>query len=386
MLSRSATLTALTASTVLTAGGVALAIRRAQRLRPDIFPVYRPLHRMIEPGPPQQVAVIYNPTKERAASTNKLITAALGYADWPRARFYETQADDPGYGMAQRAVEEGAEIVLAVGGDGTVRAVATALAGTGIPLGIVPLGTGNLLARNLEMDINDLRGCINLALHGDTRAVDMIRMSMRGSEELPTVDFMVMGGAGFDAQIMTDTREDLKAKIGWLAYVEASVKHMFTRRRSAVITVDGQTPIRRKIRTVLIANTGKIQGGVNLASTTQLSDGQLEVIVLTPRNLLSWIRMTGQFILRPRRVFFPVVEHFLGTEVQVYFPHTRLPVEVDGDVLGNVTSLRAAVLPAAVSVKVYPEDLQIRSLTDLLQAREELATQQKRWWQQLLGL
>lgn len=386
MLSRSATLTALAVSAALTAGGVALAVRRGQHRRPDIFPVYRPLHRMIEPGPPQQVAVIYNPTKERAASANRLITAALGHADWPRARFYETQAEDPGYGMAKRALDEGAEIVLAVGGDGTVRAVATALAGTGVPLGVVPLGTGNLLARNLEMDITDLRACINVALHGEGRAVDMIRMSMSGVGELPTVDFAVMGGAGFDAQIMTDTREDLKAKIGWLAYVEASMKHMFTRRRPAVITVDGGKPIRRKIRTVLIANTGKIQGGVNLASVAQLSDGQLEVIVLTPRNLLSWIRMTGQFILRPRRVFFPVVEHFVGTEARVYFPQAPLPVEVDGDVLGEITSLHAKVLPAAVTVKVYPDGLQIRSLTDFLEAREELAAQQKRWWQQLLGL
>lgn len=386
MVSRSTTLTLLATSAALTTGGIMLAVRRGQHQRPDIFPVYRPLHRMIEPGHPQQVAVIYNPTKDRSASANRLITSALGFAGWPKARFYETQADDPGYGMAQRALQEGAEIVLAVGGDGTVRAVATALAGTGTPLGVVPLGTGNLLARNLEMDIYDLRACINVALHGESRAVDMIRMSMEGTENLPPVEFMVMGGAGFDAQIMTDTREDLKAKIGWLAYVEASMKHILTRRRPAIITVDNGKPIRRRIRAVLIANTGKIQGGLNLASVAQLSEGQLEVIVLTPRNLLSWIRMTGQFILRPRRVFFPVAEHFVGSEVQVFFPQAPLPVEVDGDVLGEVTSLHARVLPAAVTVKVYPDSLHIRSLTDLFEAREELAAQQKRWWQQLLGL
>lgn len=386
MLSRSATLTLLAVSTALTAGGIALAVRRGQHHRPDLFPVYRPLHRLIEPGPPQQVAVIYNPSKERSESANRLITAALGHANWPKAHFYETQVEDPGYGMAQRALAEGAEIVLAVGGDGTVRAVASALAGTGIPLGLVPLGTGNLLARNLDMDVTDLRACINMALHGESRAVDMIRMKMRGTQNFSSIDFMVMGGAGFDAQIMTDTREDLKAKIGWLAYVEASTKHLFTRRRPAIITVDGGKPIHRKIRTVLIANTGRIQGGLNLASTAQLSDGQLEVIVLTPRNLLSWIRMTVQFILRPRRVFFPVVEYFVGTEVHVSFPHAPLPVEVDGDVLGEATSFQASVRPAAVTVKVYPDTLQIRSLTDLIEARNELAAQQKRWWQQLLGL
>ncbi|MFW0118767.1 diacylglycerol/lipid kinase family protein [Rothia sp. P5764] len=386
MLSRSATLTALAISSALTASGLALAVRHIQHKRPDVLPVYRPLHRMIEPGPPQQVAVIYNPVKERSDSVKKLITAALEQADWPGAHFYETQEEDPGHGMAKQALEEGAELVLAVGGDGTVRAVATALAGTGVPLGVVPLGTGNLLARNLKLDITDLRACINLALHGENLAVDMIRISFGNTDQLDPVDFIIMGGAGFDAQIMTDTSEDLKAKIGWLAYVEASIRHMFTRRRPAIITVDGAEPIRRKIRSVLIANTGKIQGGLNLASSAEVSDGQLEVIVLTPRTLLSWIRMAGQFIVHPRQAIFPVVEHFVGTEAQVDFPQAPLPVEVDGDVLGETTSLNAKVLPAAVNIKVYPEDLQIRSLTDLLDARQELAAQQKRWWRQVLGL
>ncbi|MBF0808042.1 diacylglycerol/lipid kinase family protein [Rothia nasimurium] len=329
---------------------------------------------------------MYNPSKARAESVNRIITAELGFANWPKARFYETEVSDPGFGMTRQAVTDGAEIVLAVGGDGTVRAVADGLAGSGVPLGVVPLGTGNLLARNLEMNVEDLHACINVALHGELRAVDMIHMTMTSSKNLPAVNYLVMGGAGFDAQIMTDTREDLKAKIGWLAYVEASMKHMFTRRRPAEISVDGSEVIKRKIRTVLVANCGKIQGGVNLASVAELSDGQLEVIVLTPRNVLSWVRMAGQFILRRPNVPFPVVEHFVGMDVRVVFPHAHLPVEVDGDVLGDVTGLHAQVHPGAVVVNVYPDDMQIRSLGDLMDAREDIAEQQRRWWQRFLRL
>lgn len=386
MVSRTALGVSLAAASALALGGVALSVRKGRRERPDLFPAYRPLHRMLEPGEPRQVAVVYNPTKDRADSVIRIITAELGMANWPKARFYETAADDPGFGMAQQAVADGAEIVLAVGGDGTVRAVADGLAGTAATLGIVPLGTGNLLARNLDMDVNNLHACINIALHGESRAIDMIRMEMQGEKELPPVNFVVMGGAGFDAQIMTDTREDLKARIGWLAYVEASTRHMFTRRRPAVITVNNGAPIRRKIRSVLVANTGKIQGGVSLAQTAQLSDGQLEVIVLTPRNLGSWVRMAAQFILRPTRVRYPVVEHFVGTDARVYFPNTRLPVEVDGDVLGDVSDFHAQVLPAAINVQVYPDDMQIRSVSDFVNAREELVAQQRRWWQRFLRL
>ncbi|TFU22622.1 diacylglycerol kinase family lipid kinase [Rothia nasimurium] len=386
MVSRSTVVSSLAVSAALAGVGAVFAVRRGRRARPDLFPVYRPFHRRVEPGEPRQVAVVYNPSKARAESVNRIITAELGFANWPKARFYETEVSDPGFGMTRQAVTDGAEIVLAVGGDGTVRAVADGLAGSGVPLGVVPLGTGNLLARNLEMNVEDLHACINVALHGELRAVDMIHMTMTSSKNLPAVNYLVMGGAGFDAQIMTDTREDLKAKIGWLAYVEASMKHMFTRRRPAEISVDGSEVIKRKIRTVLVANCGKIQGGVNLASVAELSDGQLEVIVLTPRNVLSWVRMAGQFILRRPNVPFPVVEHFVGMDVRVVFPHAHLPVEVDGDVLGDVTGLHAQVHPGAVVVNVYPDDMQIRSLGDLMDAREDIAEQQRRWWQRFLRL
>ncbi len=374
------------ATSALVACGALVAVKRGRRQRPDLFPAYRPLHRMLEAGEPQQVAVIFNPTKERAEAALRVITAELGLAQWPRPLVFETTRQDPGKGMAAQAIAAGAEVVLAAGGDGTVRAVADGLAGTGVPLGVVPLGTGNLLARNLEMSVGDLQACVNLALHGQTQAIDMISMELQGTATPGPVNFVVMGGAGFDAQIMTDTNEDLKARFGWLAYVGVSARHMFTRRRAAVMRVDGGRPIRRKIRTVLVANTGKIQGGVNLASQTQLSDGQLEVIVLTPRTLLSWIRMSAQFILRKPNVRRPVVEHFVGSEVQVHFPNSRLPVEVDGDVLGEVTGLRARVRPASLLVKVYPPEMQINSLSDLIEAKDELVEQQRRWWQRFLRL
>ncbi|MDO4898640.1 MAG: diacylglycerol kinase family protein [Rothia sp. (in: high G+C Gram-positive bacteria)] len=387
MVSRSTVLTLSATAAALTGLGVALAVQRAQRLRPDLFPVYRPLHRLIEAGEPQQVAVIYNPTKTGVEAALRLITAELGLANWPRAKFYETTTSDPGIHLAQQAAGEGAQIVIAVGGDGTVRAVADGLAGTDTRLGIVPLGTGNLLARNLGFNITDLQACINVALHGVSQAVDMIHLELTDEIGNKTpINYVVMGGAGFDAQIMTDTREDLKAKIGWLAYVEASLRHMFTRRRPALISVDGGPAFERKVRAVLIANCGKIQGGVNLASVAEASDGQLEVIVLTPRNLLSWARMSAQFIFRRHNTLFPVVEHFVGSEVQVEFPRTALPVEVDGDVVGDAQSLQARVMPGAVKVNIYPPELEINSLSDLMEARQQLVEQQRRWWQRLLRI
>lgn len=386
MVSRSFLTGSLLAAAGIGTTSALILMRRARRARPDLFPAYNPLHRRLDPGQPQQVAVIYNPSKARAEWANRIITAELGFANWPKARFYETEIQDPGSGMARQALADGANLVLAVGGDGTIRAVANGLAGSGIPLGLVPLGTGNLLARNLDLNVADLHACINIALHGRPRAIDMIQLRLKDPQALEPINYLVMGGAGFDAQIMTDTREDLKAKIGWLAYFEASSRHMFTRRRPADISVDGGPVFRRKIRTVLVANCGKIQGGVNLTSVAELSDGQLEVVVLTPRTLLSWLRMTAQFLLRKPKVRRPVVEHFVGKQVQVSFPHSQLPVEVDGDVLGESRGFEAQVLPGVLKVNTYPDDLQIRSLSDFMVAKEELVEQQVRWWQRLLRL
>ncbi len=393
MLSRSYFSSGLVTAALI--GGSLLALRRGQRQRPDLFPLYRPLHRLLEPTSPRQLAVVFNPSKERTEAVGQIIMEAVVAANWPRPRFYETSPENAGFAAAQQAVAEGADLVLAVGGDGTVRAVADALVASGVPLGVVPLGTGNLLARNLGMSVADIHSCVNIALHGQPQAVDMIeldflppspRFSGRVRPPQGPVRFLVMGGAGFDAQIMTDTREDLKARIGWLAYVEASFRHLLSRRRPALISVDGAPFVRRKVRAVLLANTGKIQGGVQLASVAQLSDGQLETVVLSPRNLTSWARLVLEFALGSHSPRFPVVEHFVGSEVEVRFPAAPLPVEVDGDVLGEVGGLRARVLPGAVLVQSYPDSLRVRTLGDAFEAREALLEQNHRWWQKVLNL
>src|SRR5215218_7116661 len=167
-------------------------------------------------------AVVYNPIKVTLDDVRAAVQEAEREAGWGETRWYETSADDPGEGVTKQAVEEGASVVMAAGGDGTVRAVAESLRGTGVPIGLLPSGTGNLLARNLDLDLAHMPGSVVSAFTGKDRAIDLgiFEAELPDGKRERRV-FLVMAGLGLDARMIANTNDDLKAKVGWLAYVDA---------------------------------------------------------------------------------------------------------------------------------------------------------------------
>ena len=129
----------------------------------------------------QRVAVILNPVKAKAEEARATIQRACLAAGWEEPRFFETTPEDPGHSQVRAALEYGADVVLVGGGDGTVRVAAEALAHTGVAMGLIPLGTGNLLARNVDVDVYDLYGSIQTALFGHQRFIDTARMEIENS-------------------------------------------------------------------------------------------------------------------------------------------------------------------------------------------------------------
>ncbi|GAB4097896.1 diacylglycerol kinase family protein [Sinomonas halotolerans] len=305
------------------------------------------------PPGPQQVAVVLNPIKERAREAEVLIEAACRGAGWPDPFVFETTPLDPGHAMVRAALEAGADVVLACGGDGTVRVVAEELAGTETAMGIVPLGTGNLLARNLHLEVNRLAHAVHTAVFGRQRRIDTATMALAnavtGESALHT--FLVIAGVGMDAEILGDTNEDLKRAIGWIAYTEAGIRHMPGRARQKVdVSLDGGEFQSRRVRAVLFANCSKLPGGVDFIPEAYIDDGVLDVVVMSPRSLLGWVSMYFKVLVQHKRQL--AVMSFYGARSVSIRSAEPIQTQVDGDVTGPATHIDVQVHPASLLVRV----------------------------------
>ena len=236
--------------------------------------------------------MILNPIKvEDPAAFRTLVDARAAELGWSGARAGSRRPiEDPGRSMAHDAALGGAELVVVCGGDGTVRTVCAELAGTGIPVGVVPAGTGNLLARNLALPLY-LNAAIDVALNGQDRAIDIVRIAGDGIEA--DEHFLVMAGMGFDAAIMEGANEQLKAKVGWLAYVVAGFRNLMFPAVRVEVSVDDGPFTRHRARTIVVGNVGFLQAGLPLLPDATIDDGRIDVVLVNPARFLSWLRVVG---------------------------------------------------------------------------------------------
>lgn len=321
------------------------------------------------------IAVIFNPSKNiDVPDLKKRVEERAAETGYGEVRWIETAVDDPGLGQARKAVEDGAGLVIAAGGDGTVRAVAQSLAGTGVPLGIIAQGTGNLLARNMDLNISSVPDMIESALTGQSHAMDIGYISTSPltdaeqvearsidseAESVPAGEhaFAVIAGLGFDAAMVGDADSDLKARMGWVAYVASAVKNLKADKIHAGVKAGDAEEIMIDARSIMFANCGKLPGGVVLAPDAQLDDGWLELVILdTKGGLVGW----ADLLRRMGLAGIGVTNDGLPSTGTLDMRKTRSAnvvadaptrIQVDGDVLGYATHVRARVEPGGLLIR-----------------------------------
>jgi diacylglycerol kinase family enzyme len=295
----------------------------------------------ISSRPPQpgvlRTAVVVNPTKvPDLDELRRAITGALNAAGWPEPSWLETTADDPGTGQSAQAVRDGAQLIFACGGDGTVMACVTALAGTEVALAVLPAGTGNLLAANLGLT-GDVATAIEVVLQGGRRRIDVGAVGEQS--------FAVMAGMGFDAHMLDATNDTAKKHIGWLAYAAGAARHLRDRPMRIRITLDDQPPFTRRPRTVIVGNVGRLQGGMRLLNDARPDDGLLDVAVLSPRTLRHWVSLAWGVLRRKDTV--ARMETFTAARVEVRSNRSQ-PRQLDGDLIDPGRQLLVTVRPKAL--------------------------------------
>jgi YegS/Rv2252/BmrU family lipid kinase len=295
-----------------------------------------------DPEGRRQAAVVANPA--RAGGLRRLreqCEQAAAAAGWAPPRLLLTTSADPGAGVTREALRHGAELIVAVGGDGTVHSCTQALARTAVPLGIVPAGSANLTARALRLP-SRAEAALAVAFGGVSEPID-----------LATADgnwFTAMAGIGLDATVVGTTPDAAKRVAGWPAYAGAAAGHLLRPPATFTIRLDDGEPLTRQARCVTVGNSGALPGGFRIMPDAQLDDGLLDVVILAPAGLLGWLdvglRVAGHSRRDDRQL-----ERHRARRVRIS-ADAELPRQVDGEMVASGRSLTVEVAPAALLVRV----------------------------------
>ncbi|MFT4148056.1 MAG: diacylglycerol kinase family protein, partial [Micrococcaceae bacterium] len=295
-----------------------------------------------------RVGVVINPSKNRYEEAKATIEDACREKGWPAPKFWETTIEDPGTKQTQAALKADCDLILVCGGDGTVRKCSEELLETDIPMGIVPIGSGNLFSRNLRLLTLNLRKSVDTALFGKERYVDVGHVQLDGGER---EIWLVMTGLGADGYAISITKPKLKKYLSWVAYLESGARSIMDGRRDKVsVTIDDQEPFEANIRSIMGANCSILPGQVDLIPEAVIDDGVMNIMILSPRTPWGWLNIGTRILLqakRPEGIFTMVEAKSLTVESE-----NPIQAQIDGDFAGEVQKMELTIAPSSLKVKV----------------------------------
>ncbi|WP_260980092.1 diacylglycerol/lipid kinase family protein [Agrococcus jejuensis] len=320
-----------------------------------------------EPTPEGRVAaIVHNPVKVPVAKLRQAVEQAEQQHGWAPSLWFETGEHDAGAHAARDAAAQHPDVILVAGGDGTVRAVAEAIHETGIPLALLPAGTGNLLARNLRLPLTDLPRAVASAFTGTDRQVDIAFAAMRAADDTITRKaFLVMAGIGLDAKMAAETDPALKSRIGWGAYVDPiarsilgnaqfGLRYRIDRGRSRALTA----------HTIIVGNVGTLTANLLLLPDAVVDDGLLDVVVFKPKGAWGWMQIASRFTTngmfqatRPGRWVLRktpdlnALRYTQGHRFEARFDEPQL-LQLDGDSVGEIVGISLTIVHKGLTLRM----------------------------------
>ncbi|MDJ0339132.1 diacylglycerol kinase family protein [Cryobacterium sp. PH31-O1] len=313
----------------------------------------------------RHAVVIYNPIKVDVDAMKAVVAHEEAANGWDLTVWLSTSAEDPGQGCAAKALESAASVVIVAGGDGTVRAVAEGLKDGATPMALIPSGTGNLLARNLELSLDDVPLCVHTAFTGVDRKIDLglIEITRAGGAESSHV-FLVMAGLGLDAKMLANTDDDLKKKAGWLAYVSALATTLRDKNELRFRYSLNRGPTRpTRAHTIIVANCGSLPSNIVLLPDAAVDDGQFDIALLRPEGFVGWVHIFVKIIwengvLRRTRAGralmtkeVSALRYVRAEELSVRLERPE-QIELDGDEFGEAAGFDVRVDPGGLTIKL----------------------------------
>jgi diacylglycerol kinase family enzyme len=304
-----------------------------------------------------KLAVIYNPQKITLAQVKKLFQNSKAQPE-----YFATDKSTLGARATKEALAGGAKKIMVAGGDGTLRQVVQQVAGKDVAIGIIPIGTGNVLARNLKLPLT-LEGSTKRALEGSAYAIDLgVAKVIRPDGKLEEFFFTGIAGVGMDARLMQNTQDDLKKKVGWIAYIEGGIRSLPLKFERFDVSIAGQTRT-LKSYSLLVGNVGWLPGAISMMPDARLDDGQLDLAAIGPRRIWNWIdffsRITWQNkVVRPIAVGrkwmeatanVKTLENLSGERIRIR-PHSPAPMQLDGDPIGDVVEVDFSIQQKAIKI------------------------------------
>jgi diacylglycerol kinase family enzyme len=315
-------------------------------------------------------AVVCNPVNIDSVALHATIDAEAECNGWGPCLWFETTVEDPGQDVAARALAADPAVLVVVGGDGTIRAVAQAARDRALPLALIPTGTGNLLARNLKLPLEDVAQSVRTVFTGIDKPIDTAHAEF--TRQNATTDshvYLVMAGIGLDASMAANTNARAKKRFGWIAYSDPIAKSVFANKQIRMhyrLESDRLRTIRA--HTVIVGNCGTLTANILLLPDAKIDDGLLDVVVLSPKGFGGWVRIgfrlaLHRFLHRTKGgnlalQLAPALRTLQYAQAKTVHADFDTPqkVQLDGDSFGLVTSVTISAQPGAMTIRLPSAD------------------------------